>query len=351
MVSGWLDGDGMKTNVRHAPIHAEPGFERSLTDLPLDEQRRCLVAVMWFERECPQDQRTKSSWSVDSATRRRIRAVRASKDVVVLYAVSNNGQNWIWAGWASLAESTAARIDSRAISSPEPIDVDAMLQDVKADEQIERPAMKDVDGWSDSVEETALVIAETKSLCARIRSRLADRLADYDELHRTTEVALAENARLVEATKSSPRKTSGSKDDDIESRLTAAITRYNALQVENDRLKGEVKALTKRANAATAELSASRDSVSRATAIKERMDELEEELGALKASNRKEAVTAMTLALTEEAVQAVKDQCAKLLDDDANRLMASGKPQDEVHAEDLQRLAMRVRALKLRIKM
>lgn len=327
-------------------ISAEPTFMRSLGSLPPEEQRACLAAVSWFERESP-DQRNKTSWKVDT-TRRRIRAVRASKQTLVLYAMSNSGQNWIWAGWHGGAESAAARLDSLPIESPEPIGVDALLANLDGimgvAVEIETPSPADVEEWSTSVEEAAVTIADIRSLCGRIKAKVAGRIDAHDALSKLSDERLTENARLkaeLEA-KLAPKP----EDGDLESRLTTAITRYNAARVEIEELKKEVKSLTKRIRTADAELSIRRGAGDHVSAAKEQVEKLEQELGALKAASKKEAVAAMT----DLIVDGIKDQCSKVLDDAANRLSATERPMDEIHAEDLRRLAMRIRALKVKVK-
>lgn len=320
-------------------VLSEPGFLMALSGLSPDDQRACLNTIIWFERRCRQDERDKTCWAMRGSNRRRLRGVRVSKSIVAVFAVSNSGRNWVWVGRQGEADTAALRIDSLPIEGVEPINPETMLASITGASVVvadEVPSQTEIDGWSRGVERMSSFTVDARSLVGRIRSKLTARLTDAEALRRSVALAETENDKLRVAA----RPQTGS----VEDRLAKVLSHHNAAKVENEQLRAEVKSLRKQLGIARAE--ATKVSGSKSADAREKIDELELEIERLRNASKKDAVAA----ISDDMIESIKDQCSKVLDDAANRLTATGISRMEDQADDMRKLAMRIRALKIQLK-
>jgi len=354
----------------------ERGFLRSIATLEIEDQKRCFQAVYWFEHHCPSGDRQKRSSEIELSSRRRLRAANASKTLRVVYeTIERNIRHWVWAGeeW-DLGQIVAGLDDAKRDEEPETLDVktllswlkDAVLEAAQADESgsvdadsnghsDETPPTEEqvaesttsqasgaeVDRLIEAADAVSLFVAESRSVWDRVKTKL-DQTAE--PMARAVEsqaiVAVLErpeqpdSACRTEGDTTEPETRQGLIFQDL-------LANYNALRAENERLKESLKIERKRTNLEKLEAAKAlqRMSSEETKIAKGQANRLMTELAAIK--SRPSSV------LTEEAKQAVKDACSRLIDEYANRLAATEIPSLEEQAREIFKLAVRVRAVRI----
>lgn len=323
----------MIANVKLSAVLAEVGFTQRLGMLEKREARQVLDAIYWFEFKCGTKERKAQSSSVNESHRRRLRYIRASNRIRVVYATGDDGmRRWVWVG--SLAEmyETAGKID--ASPNDQLVSISDMFADAGEQESVEQgseddlaPPRDEVASLSASIDNAGLFIADAKSVSESIMELLARANAQRDQ----------ERTRRDESERKA-REDSGP---------TVALALYNELRAERDMLLERVKAAEKRAKAC--EFTGMQVEQIRKMATEEQKtlrresDRLRSELAAARAALK--PVTAESL--PDKAKDDLKERCAKVCDEQAMILSRTGRPSLVEQAEELRRIGVIIRALKL----
>lgn len=314
-------------NAKPPAIFAEPEFSRRLSLLPAKGVRQVLDAIAWFELKCGSKERKTISSSVNESHRRRLRYIRASNQLRVVYATHDDGaRRWVWVGSLTEMYASASKIDSDVRGNDELVDISSMIasappdtihaQPDSDDDSDVAPPRDEVSSLSSAIEDATLFISEAASVSSSIE-RLISR---------------AKAKRVENEAPPGP---------------VVSLDLYNELRAERDMLLERVKAAEKRAKAC--EFTGMQVEQIRKMATEEQKtlrresDRLRSELAAARAALK--PVTAESL--PDKAKDDLKERCAKVCDEQAMILARTGRPSLVEQAEELRRIGVIIRALKL----
>lgn len=356
-----------------SPVVIESDFKRHMLALSHDEQRRCFVAIRWFEYQCSPKDRKQRSMSVEGASRRRLRFITASKDLRVIYSVEGNDERrWVWAGRYDNLASASVDLDRPSVARAETIDVDTMLEWVRGHIAVAKTAeaqaaavqgdvvpsktqtvaepsliseikapQNEVDLLIAAADNATMFVTDARSVVDSIMEKLRKRI-ERERTERDEKV-------VVE----SERETELDEDKEKEKKpeITVSLAKFNEISRANEILTEKLRVAEKRASAN--EFTGSQvEQIRRMAAeenrsLKRSLDQQRSESAALRVALEEAKKSALSGVLSEKIREDLKDKCAKVLDDQARILGMTGRPALVEQAEELGRLAIRIRALKL----
>jgi len=330
-------------------------FLRSVASLRVEDQKRCFQAVYWFEHHCPPHDRGSRSTPIELSPKRRIRSTNASKTLRVLYeTVERNVRHWLWAGEEWELENVIATLDETKKEDEELETLDcktllAWLKDaILETEEASTAATKttsssengtghfiqapspvalisfgsEVDKLMEAADAVSLFVAEGHAAWEHVKDRLVDQapVAPPVQAHEPEEDESDE--------KVSPE------------RFKELLENFNAIRAERDRLQEDLKIEKKRTNLEKLEASRALERMSNEETriAQDRVKRLENQLAVIRAS---------APSLNEEAKQKIKDECSKLVEIHASKLVATEIPSLEEVGQKLYDVAVKIRALKV----
>ncbi len=368
-------------------VSVDPGFIRHLSAMSIDDQKKCLMNVRWFEGLKPEDHKKRSE-AVEGTPRRKLRCVRVTNHLRTIYASADNTREWVWVGRFVDVAGVARSLDEEQRKKPEIVDVETMLrllhqghvvgaaagsngrgshnEDVAVQEETPRvgPAVSvaDVTTMRSAVDDASLGVAESKSVCEGIVNKLSTLVAVVAKARRS-EAEKTETARALQAARAEITVLKGESvalRDRLEAleaekasqkpaaspQIASLLANYNEVRAERDILADSLKKAKKRAE--LGEFTGSQvEQVKKMAAeeiriVKREGETLRAELAAARAALSQRENTS----LTDKAKDDLKERCAKVLDNHANVLGRTGRKDLQEQAEELRGLAMTIRAIK-----
>lgn len=307
-------------------VCVEPMLVPSLSAMSKGEREKCLKAIEWFESEgAPRNKSSQVGYG-----KRRIRSVHVSKALCLVYAESNAGCNWAWAGRAIDLGLVVGRLEE----PPETVEhlvlaEQAFDADCCAEPQDSSGSLK---GLLDAV--------------SRIESAVADAAGKQAEAEAEAEAAMLLADDLLSEADADPDAEADASGDVDAGKFRTLLDNYNAVCAENERLAKDLRATTRRMEIAHAEMASRSQEVAKAKEARMRADAIAKELAAIKFSDRRAALAAIKDGMIEE----VKIKCAKVLDDRANLLLATERGELIREAQELGQLAVKIRNLRIEPK-
>ena len=277
---------------------------------------------------------------------------------MVFETVERNIRHWVWAGEEWEVEQIIAKLDDDTRNEeeqPETLDVktllswlkDAVLEVQEAAVQtaavngnghapIAVPVVFDVAGVEvdmliEAADSVSLFMAESRSTWERMKKRF---------LTPPTVAAPPAPEPKPEPTVEPESETPRLND----ARFEDLLANYNAVRAERDRLLEDLKIARRRADTTAAELSVKQMNTQELKLAKQSNERLLSQLSAAKAAIEQHKKGVGT---PPEVKEHIKDACAKVCDDQAASLARTKIPRLEEQAEDLRRLAVEIRALKI----
>lgn len=287
-------------------------FDSYLNAINQKDKERTLRAIEWFESS-PQE-RSSRFRLVACSRRRRLHWLRVTDRLKAICAVINQGRLWLWVGDNRDFEAAARRLDLYpGIEENEEKDLvghvspetERKVMDLKPKAKKQETPMTHSNGTTEDAFAPAHEVKPPKDIVDEFVEAV-DGLSMY--------VTDAKEA----VSKLKKRHSEFLTRSAMHEKLVADL---NATKVERDKLADDLKASKKREDALGAELASARSKV----------------------ATKPVAPPAMP---APGVVNEIKDKCAKLCEEFANKLASVGRPRDEGEIEDLRLLAKQMRGIK-----
>lgn len=283
-------------------VLVELGFVQRIAGFLPGDRRRIVKAIEWFEFKCAPKERKNRSSPVNESHRRKLRYIRASDHIRVVYAIEGADldiRKWVWVGSTAELYMSAKKLDA---------DTDAALQEIRAvtleamagasevtgDEVDVSPPESELKSLVNAVDGATLFVEDAKGACEKI-------------------VELLGRAKLARET-AKREKEASSPDGPV-----VPLSAYNEIRAERDILLKRVTSAEKAAKSVSFN-SMQVEQIRKMAAeenktLRREADRLRSELAAAKAAL--DTSRAMDV-LTDKAKEDLKVRCAKVCDDQAN---------------------------------